>query len=122
MPSRPKHPCNYPGCDLLTSGRYCDRHGMQVRRAQEATRETASQRGYDHRWHKASKRYLKEHPLCAECERQGKIKAAALVDHIKPHKGDRDLFGDERNWQPLCTPCHNIKTAKEDGGFGNKIK
>ncbi|WP_186318376.1 HNH endonuclease, partial [Bacillus pumilus] len=23
------------------------------------------------------------------------------------------------NWQPLCASCHNRKTAKEDGGFGN---
>ncbi|WP_309242099.1 HNH endonuclease [Paenibacillus sp. S150] len=36
-----------------------------------------------------------------------------------PHKGDMELFWNEANWQPLCASCHGIKTAKEDGGYGN---
>jgi 5-methylcytosine-specific restriction protein A len=40
-----------------------------------------------------------------------------LVDHIKDHRGDMTLFWDSAgNWQPLCKPCHGIKTA--DGGIG----
>ncbi|WP_456243258.1 HNH endonuclease [Thermacetogenium phaeum] len=35
-----------------------------------------------------------------------------------PHKGDRQLFWDESNWQALCKPCHDSKTAREDGGWG----
>lgn len=27
---------------------------------------------------------------------------------------------DECNWQPLCKPCHDSKTAREDGGFGRE--
>ncbi|WP_144469068.1 HNH endonuclease signature motif containing protein, partial [Bacillus pumilus] len=38
-----------------------------------------------------------------------------------PHKGDKKLFWDSSNWQPLCASCHNRKTAKEDGGFGNGL-
>ena len=45
-----------------------------------------------------------------------------MVDHIIPHKGDEALFWDEDNLQSLCTPCHNQKTAREDGGFGNTKK
>jgi 5-methylcytosine-specific restriction protein A len=49
--------------------------------------------------------------------------AATTVDHIRPHRGDYDLMWDESNWQSLCTWHHNVKTAKEDGAFGNqKIK
>jgi 5-methylcytosine-specific restriction endonuclease McrA len=51
----------------------------------------------------------------------GTIRAAKVVDHIKPHKGDHDLFWDEVNWQSLCEPCHNKKTAREDGAFGNPV-
>ena len=41
---------------------------------------------------------------------------ATLVDHIIPHKGDQALFWDWRNWQSLCTPCHNrVKQRKERG-------
>jgi 5-methylcytosine-specific restriction protein A len=42
-----------------------------------------------------------------------------VVDHIIPHKGDKDLFWDSNNWQPLCKTCHDEKTAREDGAFGN---
>ncbi len=44
--------------------------------------------------------------------------AATVVDHIVPHKGDQQLFWDTRNWQSMSKPCHDKKTAKEDGGFG----
>ncbi|WP_289184903.1 HNH endonuclease [uncultured Parasutterella sp.] len=30
------------------------------------------------------------------------------------------MFWDESNWQALCKHCHDVKTAKEDGGFGNE--
>ncbi|WP_348271565.1 HNH endonuclease [Bosea sp. Leaf344] len=32
---------------------------------------------------------------------------ATTVDHIIPHRGDRALFWNCANWQPLCTHCHN---------------
>ena len=31
-----------------------------------------------------------------------------------------ELFWDSSNWQGLCAKCHGIKTASEDGGFGNR--
>jgi 5-methylcytosine-specific restriction protein A len=36
-----------------------------------------------------------------------------VVDHIIPHRGNRELFWDTENWQALCTPCHNRKTKQE---------
>jgi 5-methylcytosine-specific restriction endonuclease McrA len=33
---------------------------------------------------------------------------------------DQQLFWNSENWQPLCKVCHDIKTASEDGAFGNK--
>nr|WP_292832122.1 HNH endonuclease signature motif containing protein [Mesorhizobium sp.] len=30
------------------------------------------------------------------------------------------LFWDRSNWQPLCKPCHDRKTATSDGGFGRE--
>jgi 5-methylcytosine-specific restriction protein A len=62
--------------------------------------------------------FLKRNPLCVHCYREGQLTPAYVVDHIKPHKGDYDLFWNEDNWQGLCTTHHNIKTVKEDGGFG----
>ena len=28
MPTKPKHPCGYPGCPNLTDRRYCPEHGV----------------------------------------------------------------------------------------------
>ncbi len=116
MPTKPLKPCSYAGCPELTRERFCEKHNRTI----DTMRGTAAQRGYDARWRKARLRYLRQYPLCAECERQRKLTAANVVDHKIPHKGDYDLFWDESNWQPLCKQCHDRKTVKADGGFGNK--
>jgi 5-methylcytosine-specific restriction protein A len=118
MPTKPKSPCNYPGCPELTLERYCKAHQKKTDRAYDKQRGTAAQRGYDHRWRKARRMYLARHPLCVECEKQGVYVPATEVDHITAHKGDRDLFWDSDNWQGLCKRCHSAKTAKEDGRWG----
>ena len=116
MPYRPKHPCKHPGCGELVTGTYCDVHTPQPM----DYRGSAASRGYGRTWQRESKAYLSRHPWCMECERKGKRTPATEVDHKKPHKGDARLFWDRDNWQGLCHRCHSIKTAKEDGGFGNR--
>lgn len=86
---------------------------------QHMPRESANQRGYTYRWQKARAGWLRAHPLCVHCEQEGKVRAGNEVDHIIPHRGDMDLFWDNSNWQTLCKTHHSIKTATEDGGFGN---
>lgn len=78
-------------------------------------RKTAHQRGYSYQWQKARDGYLRKHPLCRMCTEQGVTKAAEVVDHIIPHKGDKALFWDSDNWQPLCKAHHDRKTANEQG-------
>ncbi|RXZ42693.1 HNH endonuclease [Crenobacter cavernae] len=126
MPPRPMKPCCAPGCGRLTTARFCDAHAeryaqqaKQVRQQYDRGRGTAAERGYDSKWQKARAGFLRKHPLCVECDRCGSVTAATVVDHIVPHKGDRDMFWDRSNWQPLCKSCHDRKTAREDGGFGN---
>jgi len=110
MPMKPKKPCKHPGCPLLTSESYCEFHA----RLHVNDRASARERGYDSNWRKASKQYLKVNPLCKHCEREGKLTKATVVDHIIPHRGDKVLFWDESNWQPLCKRCHDRKTRTED--------
>lgn len=63
-------------------------------------------------WRKLREKVLKERPLCEECKRNGVLTPAKVVDHIVPIvKGGAAL--DERNLQPLCHRCHNIKSAKD---------
>jgi len=47
---------------------------------------------------------------------------ADVVDHIIPHRGNQKLFWDTKNWQAMNHVCHNRKTAREDGGFGNRSR
>ena len=49
-----------------------------------------------------------------KCYEEGHITMATVVDHIKPHRGDKKLFWDRGNWQPLCEHHHNVKTMTED--------
>ncbi|MEG0126599.1 MAG: HNH endonuclease signature motif containing protein [Clostridia bacterium] len=110
MPRSPKRPCRYLGCpNLCDSGVYCKDH---LDHSADRLRGGANERGYDSRWRKARTLYLRKHPLCAECRRNGVLTPATVVDHIVPHRGDERLFWDEANWQPLCKTCHDQKTGK----------
>ncbi len=105
MPRKPKRPCRHTGCPNLSDDVYCEAH-----RALYA-RENATTRGYDAKWRASRKRYLRRFPLCLECQHNGKLVPATVVDHILPHRGDEDLFWDESNWQPICKSCHDRKTG-----------
>ena len=112
MPTFPDHPCRHPGCPKLVpkGKKYCDAH--KPLHLEEV--RSAAVRGYGSRWRKASKAYLHAHPLCVECERNGRYTVATVVDHIIPHRGDPELFWNTSNWQPLCKRCHDKKTGRED--------
>lgn len=63
---------------------------------------------------------LMEDPLCAECRRQGRIRAWDEVDHIIPlYLGGEDT---KANRQGLCYECHEIKSAKEREDFASSDK
>ena len=110
MPMTPRRPCRFPGCpNLCDSGVYCRDH---LQYSTDRIRGGADARGYDSAWRKARKAYLEEHPLCKECRKNGTLTPATVIDHIIPHRGDKKLFWDETNWQPLCKDCHDRKTGK----------
>lgn len=70
-------------------------------------KRTSTQRGYGSKWQKARATYLREHPLCAMCQREGMVVEASVVDHVTPHKGDEKLFWSRSNWQSLCKKHHD---------------
>ncbi len=63
-------------------------------------------------WRKLSKAFKAAHPLCAECERQGRVMAADVADHIIPISQGADPL-DAENLQALCHPHHNQKSGTE---------
>lgn len=69
----------------------------------------------DKRWHKRRAVQLRDNPFCVDCRAP-----ATHADHDPPHKGDEQAFF----LGPLksrCARCHNSKTARRDGGFGNPV-
>ena len=113
--------CPTPGCGRITTGGLCAGCEADRQRRVDARRPSSSRRGYDERWRRASRAYLREHPLCEcglDCCPNGCNQPAKHVDH-------RDGLGplgprgyDRSNWQALAHGCHSRKTVRADGGFG----
>ncbi|WP_232729590.1 HNH endonuclease [Herbaspirillum huttiense] len=60
---------------------------------------------------------LTSEPLCRFCSLQRRNRAADIVDHIEPHRGDEAKFFDPNNLQSLCKSCHDsIKQQLEKSG------
>jgi 5-methylcytosine-specific restriction enzyme A len=87
----------------------------------DIVRGSAYARGYDARWQKISRLYRNQHPMCEQCERQGRETLAECTDHITPFHGVHDplrlLWS---NLQSLCWECHSRKTVEQDGGLGHR--
>lgn len=86
------------------------------------SRPPASQRGYDAEWQKLRAQHLAKQAYCQcqQCKRSLSPAKADMVDHIVPHRGDDRLRLDPNNLQSMLRSHHSRKTAKYDGGFGNK--
>lgn len=105
--------CAAPGCGALVPAGRCAAHAGEADRA----RGTAHARGYTARWHRRAARFRARYPLCgmrpggrrpvmSACFDAGRVTMATQTDHVRPHRGDPDLFWDElENWQSLCASC-----------------
>ncbi len=67
-------------------------------------------------WPAAMSGFLDEHPWCVHCHDRGESTAAAVVDHMIPHKGDTKFFRDTSNWQALCEFDRGRKAVREVAG------
>lgn len=87
-------------------------------KVQEVAQPEATPRQRGRAWMGRRERWLREHPLCAHCAREGRARAAHEVDHVKPlTDGGED---DEGNYQSLCTDHHKAKTAAEASARAGK--
>ena len=64
-------------------------------------------------WQKLRDSFLRDNPMCVECLKAGVYKLAKVVDHVVPHRGDKDKFFQLGNLQSLCEIHHNQKTYQE---------
>ncbi|AFM32622.1 HNH endonuclease [Stutzerimonas stutzeri CCUG 29243] len=66
-------------------------------------------------WRRFRDHYLIMHPLCVDCEEEGDIEPAVVVDHIKPFKERPDLGLDEDNVRGLCRRHDNKRRHDRTG-------
>lgn len=94
----------------------------ESQRTYDAGRKHSAARGYDWSWRKESRAFLAKHPWCkdpyGDHAQRGWPEPATQTDHIVPHRGNRKLFMDKGNWQPLCDACHARKTRAESPRAG----
>ena len=118
MPHKPKRPCAYPGCPELVDGRFCEKHAKQ--RACEYERygrDPAARKRYDGAWVKIREAQLSAHPLCAECEKAGRLTPAQLVHHVIPL--DKGGTNDPANLLSLCKACHSRLHGRDGSRWKN---
>jgi 5-methylcytosine-specific restriction protein A len=117
MPRKPKRPCSYPGCPRLTDGRYCDEHQkLTDKQYNKYQRNPEHRKRYGRAWKRIRDRYIKTHPLCEECYKQGRLTAAEEVHHVLPlSKGGTH---DNDNLMSLCKACHSSITARDGDRWG----
>lgn len=84
--------------------------------------ESRQSRGYGSAWEKVRKQVIeRDKGLCQPCLRAGRVTAFRAVDHITPkavaekQRWSQAKTDDPDNLQCICKPCHDEKTAKENG-------
>lgn len=105
---------------LAVSGGLCAEHRQeQIKAAQQRRDNKWLYLYHDPRWEPMRDAQLAKDPLCTECRKEYLLTPATVADHRRPHKGDPELFFDADNLQSMCEHHHSMKTAREEGGFGN---
>lgn len=114
---RPGRVCSVKGCPNLTP---CAQHEAEARARERRFHDVdAGGISYGSRWKRLRADFLARHMLCVDCQAEGRVTRATEVDHEVPHRGDRELFWNQKNWTPRCKPHHSAKTAKESWFSGS---
>jgi 5-methylcytosine-specific restriction protein A len=88
-----------------------------VSRSFAPVRLSPTERGYDHRWTEASKRFRRDHPFCQYCAVGAfgpkRTSGVTHVDHLFPQRRFPDVFWRDEWWVSCCDPCDAAKQALE---------
>ena len=120
MPYKPKRPCAYPGCSKLSDReQYCTEHLKVVtKHYNQHERDPESNKRYGRSWKRIRDRYIKAHPLCEQCQKEGTLTPSAEVHHIRPlsHGGGNETS----NLMALCKTCHARITVEIGDRWHNR--
>lgn len=111
----------YPKSTTRFSGADVPRFECKRPVRERERRGSASERGYDHKWNKASLEHRKKEPLCRICLFRGIVKPAELTNHTVPVRLRPDLRLDRDNFSSSCQRCHDTvirdleRRAEEQG-------
>jgi len=105
---KPATPCSYHGFPHLTHDRYCDGHAKLAKLAKHNYRkyecDPAINKRYGRQWWRIRARYVAEHPLCEQRQKEDRLTPTQEVHHILPLS--RGGTHDFSNLMALCKPCH----------------
>ena len=74
MPIKPKKPCAYPDCPNLTHDTYCEEHqALSHKQYDKFSRAPNHDKKYGNNWRRIRALYVKQHPLCERCLKEGRI-------------------------------------------------
>lgn len=86
------------------------------------SKESRQSRGYGAEWEKVRKLVIERAKgLCEKCDAEGRVARGRDVDHKVPKAQAKKLrWSDAKTDHPsnlwfLCKPCHDAKTAVENG-------
>lgn len=106
--------CAESGCPNLTDSTRCEFHSKAKRRREDQRRPSAKARGYDSKWERTRRLYLRSHPICEDPE--GCIDRSTDVDHIDGLGPLGPKGHDEENLRALCHSHHSKRTARDQPG------
>lgn len=113
MPSRK---CNSPRCRKYIDYRevYCEEHkkeknneyNKQIRNASDFDKEV-SKFYKSANWKKTRDIKITRDPLCESCLRNGHVKQAEIIHHLKEVRDDWSKRFEIDNLESVCRSCHN---------------
>jgi len=112
MPYKAPKLCSHQGCpNLVKVGDiYCPDHRPIHKMDYKRLHPEYNKLYTSTRWRRYRVMYLAAHPLCVNYK--ACHNAATVLDHIKDHDGDYELFWNADNHQAMCAECHNKKTGR----------
>jgi len=109
MPSAPRRWCAY--CRGPHDGR-CPVLQRQRERDCDASRPTPNSREYDSVWRRCRDGFLRANPLCGDCQRNGRLRAADEVHRAVKIRDDPSRRLDWSNLFALRKSCHSAPTTR----------